>query len=235
MTLCGAVCAQNTTAPELKLNPDQVDQVHGHLFSVGLIDKIPDRLSKSTGDVDVHYAHVSGLEGGPANQSGYPPYRLKAWACSADLVALVTAGSGTSHLNGDENFLYTDWAMLVRQALKNNATRPIDVGSAIVVTRPGGELNMNGRTVHAIDDNFKDFRSGSQYLLFLTYISQTGAYEPSAERAFVLSGGATGHLTLNSQHAELESKDPATLLKDTRAAVAAIAGWRTCSGGAEEK
>jgi len=51
--------------------------------------------------------------------------------------------------DADKDFLYTDWNFTVEEVMKTNGNSPVYRGATILVTRPGGKLQVNGRTVYA--------------------------------------------------------------------------------------
>jgi len=75
-----------------------------------------------------------------------------------------------------ENFVFTDYEITVEEAIKNNTVAPIQVKSAITVTRDGGVIKLNNRVFRAKRDDFDPPLVGQRYLLFLRFIPATGAY-----------------------------------------------------------
>lgn len=104
---------------------------------------------------------------------------LAGYSMASDLVIVGKAGAARSHLYADQSFIYSDWEMTVQQIIKNNAKAPVEVGQTITVTRPGGIMHVDGRLVAALCPNFITFGTGHEYLLYLNYISKTGAYSSS--------------------------------------------------------
>ncbi len=165
------------------LTPDQVEKVHGRLFHKGPVGRIPEMLSKTTGDV-----HVPCVPGIAQKIQMALVDELGMLASESDLVVLGKTVKGTSHLNADKDFLYTDWNFTVGEVLKNNAGAAIQAGATILVTRPGGKLQVNERTVYASCADFLDFASEQQYLLYLRFVPETGAYAiDGGSRAFAVS------------------------------------------------
>lgn len=105
-----------------------------------------------------------------------PLNELATLMCDSDLVVVGTAGTATTHMTADKDFLYSDWGFRVEELLKNNPKAPVTAGASIIVTRPAGKLQINGRMIYAICSDFQDFGTGNQHLLFLRFVPETGAY-----------------------------------------------------------
>lgn len=225
-TAVGRQSSQGTTAAQSTPKPRR------HHWNISTSSEtIPQLLAKTTGDLIVRGFHISEPGGMPVNPPAYPPYYLTAMACESDAAVVGTTNTGVSHLTSDERFLYTDWAFTVEEVLKDNVKASIAPGSTITVAQPGGTMTIDGRTVRAIEENFRYFEKDGRYLLFLQYLPESNAYEASAENGFQLKADKVIRLTRNLLHPRLESKDPQTLILDTRAAVAAQIPQ--CVGGAE--
>jgi hypothetical protein len=184
----------------------------------GSTETIDNLLSQGTGDVVIKHSHITSVFG-PANPPPYPPYPLVGMACTSDAAVMGAMGHGSSAPMRGDAFLYTDTEFKVEEVLKDNPKAPIKPGTTIIVTRPGGVLTVKGRTVRAIDPNFKDFRPGRRYLLFLQYIPTTEAYEANAENGFELLGPKVAPLTEYWLWEDLEADDAESLLQAARDAV----------------
>lgn len=195
-----------------KPTPDQIEKVHSQLFHKGVVGQITDMLSKGTGDV--YAVCIVGI-----SQHIQVPFsqQLVALAAGSDLVVLAKAETGTSHMSADKDFLYTDWNFVTEEILKNNAYSAVETGATILVTRPGGKLQVDGRTVYADCPNFLSFANGQQYLLYLQFIPETGAYALRWGGAAFLVSTPTAKRLDNSHESEVTDKD--TLLKNVRDAV----------------
>lgn len=205
--------------PNNKPTPDQIEKVHSRLFThKGPPGQIPDMLSKGTGVVKVPCIV-------PAFQRVQLSFAddLAVLASKSDLVVVGKAETGKSHMNDDKSFLYSDWTFTVEEVLKGNQAAPAQPGATILVTRSGGQLVVNGRLVHAHCSDFRAFDSGQEYLLFLTFVPETGAYTTNGAAVFALSQVRR----LDEAHYHHgESPDKDTLLKTAREAVARISQAR---------
>ena len=132
------------------------------------------------------------------------------------------AETGKSHVNDDKSWLYSDWTFTVEEVLKDNAAAPVQAGATILVTRPGGQLVINGRLVSANCADFREFIAGQEYLLFLSFFPETGAYMSGGSAAFALS---SVHRLDQDHYQAGESPDKETLLKTAREAVAKAASF----------
>ncbi len=213
------------------LTPDQIAAIHSkrvaHVDTS--IETIPQQLAKTSGDLYVTGSHITEL--GEGTYAGYPPYRLRAKTCQADLVVLGRAGTATSHMTSGQYFLYSDWGFLVEQVFKDNSKASVQAGDSIIVVRPGGVLKIGERTVYATEKNFQDFKPGDEYLLFLEFIPETGAYIATAENSFSFSEARSFPLTKGAYFPDLEAMDEAQLLKATSDAMAVPPLGPHCGGG----
>jgi hypothetical protein len=212
--------------------PDQVEKVHSRLpHTGGAVGEIPERLSKTTGDV-----HVRCVLGVTQKVAVIPPPspvdELGMLAAESDLVVLGKTGTGTAHMTAEKDFLYTDWNFIVEEVLKSNANSPVYPGATILVTRPGGKLQVNGRTVYATCGDFLDFATGQEYLLYLRFVPETGAYA---------IGGGWGSFAVSPTTKRLDpfnypdwkTTDKDTLLKTARDGVVKSGQFPRRAGGSQ--
>lgn len=201
------------------LSPDQVAKEHGRIFSEnpGVLQKA---LANGTGDAYAHGGHSNTTltETVPASvsRSDLEIFSIARLLCRHDLTVVGRIGTGTSHLTNDGGFLYTDWGFLVEQVIRNNPEAPVVSGNSIIVVKAGGKLQVQGRTVYAVDDNFAGFESGQEYLLFLDYVPKTGAYAAYAPSGYGISGSKTTSLIVGGVRGvtrRLDSMNKAGLLE----------------------
>jgi hypothetical protein len=225
LMLCPAGRLRASPQSASKLTPDQVENVHSRLFHKGPVGQIPDLVSKTTGDI--YIPCVVGV----AQKVAVPLVdNLAMLAADSDLVIQGQAESGTTHLNATKDFLYTDWTFTVEEVLKNNSRVPVQMGATILVARPGGKVQISGRTVYATCADFQEFASGQSYLLYLHFIPETGAYAiDGGSKAFTIS--STPRRLDSVNYHEPEASDKETLLKDARDAVATSIRIPRRSGG----
>ncbi len=102
---------------------------------------------------------------------------LQRMACEADAVVLGTVKEQSSYLTENEKFISTDYEVEVNEVIKNNAAAYISPNATITVTRPGGTVKLDGKTAQAIDESYENLAGDEQYVLFLKFIPDTGAYQ----------------------------------------------------------
>lgn len=102
---------------------------------------------------------------------------LQELSCKADAIIVGTVKSNASQFNEDGTFIFTDYEFTPEEVLKNNATTSINLNTNITVTRTGGAVKLKGHTARAIDYRQMPLIVGEQYLLFVKYIPETGAYQ----------------------------------------------------------
>jgi hypothetical protein len=103
---------------------------------------------------------------------------LQQSACAADAVIIGTVSSKASQLTEDGSFTFTDYEVKVVEVLKDNPAAPIQADGSVTVTRAGGAVRLNGRTLRATDFAEKSLEANGRFLLFLKYLPETGAYRP---------------------------------------------------------
>lgn len=118
---------------------------------------------------------------------------IKRLTCDADAVVVAVVTDRISQLTEQRRFVFSDYTMVVDQVHK----RHLDLApnAVITVTRPGGKVLINGRVVIAVDSSFQLLESGKQYLLFLRYVPETGAYRSERKGSFLIDGDSLIPLT----------------------------------------
>jgi hypothetical protein len=232
--LSSQVQSQNQNQSSEALTPQQIDDVHAGLYSnsVMQLDKnghpvpeIPRLLSSTSGDIYLNNVVASGT-----SISADPPTNFAQFACYHDLVVVGTVGTGSSHMTSDKSFLYTNWGFSVDRIFKNNSSAPVQAGSSITVVAPGGNLQVNGRMVHAYDGRFPPLAPGQQYALFFQLIPKTGAYQPRGGYA-IFGAKIAGHGTMMNS-IDVRELDTSALLKLMENAAWAATQMPDCKGGA---
>jgi hypothetical protein len=82
------------------------------------------------------------------------------------LVARVTVTNAYSRLSPDEQSVITDYTVLLLD-VEHSAGVSVRPGEAIVVSRVGGEIFLEGYRVRWEEGNFPNFLIGDEYVLFL--------------------------------------------------------------------
>ena len=115
---------------------------------------------------------------------GRPPL-MNAIACDADaIVSGKIKSKSSSQLTEDNGFVFTSYELAVEDVIKDDPSASLQPGSALTVSQPGGEIELNGKTVRAIDESFKPFEENGHYILFLRRSPSTGHYDAFGNGSF---------------------------------------------------
>jgi hypothetical protein len=210
-----ALCPQKVftqgTSKQAVMNERQVQ--HSKLYAaykgIGDLRVI---AAKSTGDVEV----LAGI-GQKIFQSDARPIDSETFLndviAKSDAIVIGTVREQQSFLTAEGTFVFTDYSFSVEQILKNNNLGPLRPTDNIVITRPGGVIELGGHTVKAADESLGSFERTHRYLLFLDYIPATGAYKAfNSYGAFQIDGGKLVKLTREQLPNELEKGTDASTL-----------------------
>ncbi|HXE75919.1 MAG TPA: hypothetical protein VNN18_09835 [Candidatus Xenobia bacterium] len=216
------------TQPPRGLSRAEIAKRHSTLYKGYQTGKNLKQLAASgSGEIEVSATVFPGIMGGQDEDPRhlYPHWYLRLLGSEADAVVVGTRKHSSSSLTEGEDFIFSDFEMLVEEVIKNNPAAPIPLGSTIIVTRPGGAMRISGRVVRAVDGRFEPFKLRHRYVLFVKFVPQTGAYRAFADWSFELrdSGPLRGARVLAPQPpwGHLESaKDPEAFLTEVRFAVA---------------
>ena len=163
----------------------------------------------------------------PPTPQGYPDWFLRIFAHEADAVVVGVVKSSSSALVEDGSFIFTDVQLEVQEVIKDNLGAPIPPNTEITVTRPGGTIRLKGKKVRAADVEFNTFQVKGRYLLFLTFIPDSGSYRAFSERSFQLLPRRVVKVTPKLALVLPQSyNDPQAFVDEVRAAVASAAAWR---------
>jgi hypothetical protein len=184
-------------------------------------------LAAEIGDVKIR--RHAGPQGGDLNEPLLSLDKfLQSAACSAEAVVVVVVKSKSSQLTEDEDYVFTDYETTVEEVLKDNASAPIQTKGNITITRPGGTIQLNGRTIEAIDDSFEPLTVGGRYILFLQFLPTTRSYKSlNSVSGFQLKNKKIDKLTREHLQAESElaNEDAVSFLGRIR-----VAASGACNG-----
>ncbi|MGH9793585.1 MAG: hypothetical protein ACRD5G_02325 [Candidatus Acidiferrales bacterium] len=198
------------------LTREQVAAIHGRIVQSEEAGAIPARMAEGTGDIYIHapYAIIDEIQLDTKNH-------LAGWMRDCDLVAIGRMGTGTSYMTARKGFLNTDWSFVVEEVLKDNTKAPVIAGRTITVIAFGGTTRIGDRTVHAIQKTYKKFRADDQYLLFLKFVPETGAYSVRWPLGFALSGQKIVAMATQPLHRpDIEAMDKEALVTTIKQALA---------------
>lgn len=174
--------AKPTQGQQAGLQQSQADkrqQVHSQQVHGGIPGQITQQLAATSGDI-----HLRNLQSPPLTIQLDPLSTLENLTCENDLVVLGTLKDGSSHPTVDNAYIYTDWNLTVNEIIKNNSASPVQAGQTIVVTHPGGTLEIAGRHVYA-ETGEPQLQPGNEVLLYLRYLKDSGTYSLSSPNGFI--------------------------------------------------
>jgi hypothetical protein len=148
-------------------------------------DKLVDVLKRTTGDLEL------------TRTREFSPADLSDLVRTSDAVVRIVAGTGRSRITTDELSIETDYSVTVLDSYGSGNGAPAQ-GSRIVVTKTGGSLTVEGRTVRAFEPDFPEFVEGVEYVLFLV--------RDARNNTFVVSHGGQGAFRLVTGECEQVSK-----------------------------
>jgi hypothetical protein len=119
---------------------------------------------------------LAGEEGSEPGKTGRE--LIAQLACASDAVFEGTVELGQTHPTGDGTFLFTDYYVRVTRVVRSTAIKARMIGYVEVVTRPGGHVEVSGKSVTATVTTFPPLQVGLSYLFF-------GTWHPT-EQAFVV-------------------------------------------------
>jgi hypothetical protein len=141
---------------------------------------------------------------------------LRKLACDSDAVVIGRVKEKSSQMTESEDFVFTDYQLTVDEVLKDSAGRIIPQ-TEIIVTKPGGKIQIGGKIIQAIDVSFMALSEGKRYLLFLHRIPPTGAYKAvNSVSSFELGDKKVSKLTKGMMRVDREPDDLASFMTQVR-------------------
>lgn len=142
-----------------------------------LQDKLTDQLRLVPGSIEVMKTRQ------------FSPAELSDLVRSSDLVVRAVVNRGQSRLSRNEQSIDTDYQVSVLDVYRGS--QGTLAGTTINVWKPGGVVQIEGRSVKVSEDDFPPFLAGEEYILFLAADAGGGyAVVSGAQGAFRLAGGA---------------------------------------------
>jgi hypothetical protein len=124
---------------------------------------------------------------------------------NSDAVLIGVVKDHTSFLTTEGTFVFTDYSFTVEQILKNNPINLLHSLDSVCVTRPGGNVQLEGHNIRALDETLTPLAVGSRYLLFLNYVPATGAYKAfNSHGSFRIEGSRAAKLTIEQLPSDLD-------------------------------
>ncbi len=111
--------------------------------------------------------------------------------CSSDSIVIGSVKSKKAHLSEDETYVYTEYDFSVEDVLKNNSVSSIENNGNIKITRPGGVIKLDNRTITVSDERFEPLKPEKKYLLFLKYVPSAKGYMANiSDSDFIVEGNS---------------------------------------------
>lgn len=182
--------------------------------------KLRDITASGTGEIVVTSTAPKPFIVGNSRCPTYPRPYLRNIAREADAIIIGTViDKDYSQLTDNGEFIFSDYRVRAEDVIKNNASIPIVSTAEIIVTRPGGAVELNGRVVRGVTGNFKPFQVGERHLLFLKFVPKTASYVAFGNGSYALRNDKA--ISLFNALGVAQGKDVATLLNEVRAAYSA--------------
>ena len=144
-------------SPEERMHRDRREQRYGKFLPKPATDPGPLAPPETTNLSFIDYVKV----GTPVDPPGIP-------ASVSTAIVIGTVVNGSSFINKDHTFVYTDYDVRVAQILKQDSSANLTPGSQIIATRPGGAIHFpSGHITNFLDQGQGLPKIGSQYILFL--------------------------------------------------------------------
>lgn len=141
-------------------------------------------------------------------------------ACKADLIVEGMVKDKFSQLTESKDFIFTDHDFVIDEVLKTDSDGAILPHSKITITRPGGVIQLNGKTAEAVDTSFQPLKTGRRYLLFLSSVPTTGAYKAvNGRSSFEVDQNKIVKLTSENIQLDKDTTDATAFVSGVRAAI----------------
>jgi hypothetical protein len=156
--------------------PADVHKMHAKLF-----DERTGRgslLARATREGDLRITIFPEVGQLSANANPSPDLAfVQSITCGADAVVIGVQETSQSFLTENQEWIFTDNSVSVREVLKDNATHPLAPGSTITVARSGGSIDTpDGHHIVVADPGYPPLHVGGTYVLALRYVPSTGQY-----------------------------------------------------------
>ncbi len=145
--------------------------------------------------------------------------------CRSDAVLQGQVLSKASFLTENREWVFTDYEFKIEEVLNVRPGISVEPESIVTVTRTGGELRIGKSVIRVSNASYKPLQIGSTYLLFLTYLPDTGSFTSRLSRAAFLVQGRDA-VALTSEATPAEQPDATALREAVRSA-----HWSACAGG----
>ncbi len=148
--------------------------------------------------------------------------RLQDLSLNADAIVVGIPLDVRSALTETRKFVFSEYQVQVEKVLLNHSFN-LAPTHTILVTRPGGEVNINGHIFHAIDPDIPDLKLGKAYVFFLHYNPHSQTFKSGPAETYRLDEDQAHSTQLHSD-VLATSINRSTFLDTLDKAIAAIAG-----------
>jgi len=147
-----------------------------------------------------------------------PDFLLQTLTCKSDVVVRGNVLASNAYLTEAETFTFTEYIFEVSQMLYGSTETNV-----IAVSRPGGKVKIGDLTLHAQDRSYDQLEKGSEYILFLKYLSSANGYLVTDPRAdFRVQGSWTFSISPVGVPRELRDGDTNLFVRRISSAAKAV-------------
>lgn len=150
--------------------------------------------------------------------------RLEDLALNADAVIIGTPLDVTSELTQTRKFVFSEYQVRVTKVILNHDLNLLPT-QTIVVTRPGGEVSVDGHAFRAIDPDVPKLVIGQSYVFFLHFKADSQTFKAGPEETYLVAGEQVQSTQLHSDVIPFSVKRT-TFLETLDKAVTLIAGQK---------
>jgi hypothetical protein len=102
---------------------------------------------------------------------------LRALKCSSDAVVSGRVDFSVSNPTANGTYIFTDHEILVTEVFKRPAGSVVKQADRTVITRPGGEVVVEGKVAGVAPAAFPALEMAREYLFFARFVQATGTFQ----------------------------------------------------------
>ena len=119
---------------------------------------------------------------------------------NSDAVVIGTVVRQTSTFNSSKRDIITVSLFTIENIVYAKPGVGLLPRDDIYIARPGGRMTVSGHKLQIIDEEFPEFATGSQYLLFLSLDHKTHSYRVQNAHAFLIQGSTITPVSTKKTH-----------------------------------
>lgn len=163
---------------------------YGEFFSG---DTAEVRIAKHIGYDATHNTYIVASHYQDEIHPGHEPNsvslpELKTLVYNSDAIIIGTPFKRESSLTKSHHFVFSDYEVEVDTVYKD-LLGSIAQGLPIVLSRPGGVVNVSGEQFRAIEEEFPLFHLNSEYVFFLHFNAATGSFKVNPSDVYLIENG----------------------------------------------